>query len=537
MKKLFAVGVISTLCLSAVCVSAQTVALKEITFDKKIITVSGSVKNQDNITLLVVKKDKSPETEAVAVDEKCCGGDFEFVFEMPDNILSAEEFSLYLTSKDGDFENKDFKYVSVGVQENLIEYLKTSSDIVPILDNTDNYVAAVSAGIHMDLWSSMNSQMKSTAAALVGDEADYVAELNKALDFVMFNNAQNSAASLQYSESLNFSWQNEKFSDMSAERKEVINNELFAKVPYVSYADMENVFNEINGVYDIKRAKTGELEALLKKYASILDYENDSSYKSYEALSNKSTANDKIVRTLSARDDYTISNVMSVIATAVKGNGSSGGVSGSGGSSGGGGTSSGVTGGTAPVVTVTEQEEETKSFSDINSVPWASEAIVGLANKNVISGYEDGTFLPNGTVTREEFVTMIIRAAKLNTTGVFCDFADVDHDAWYYPFVASAYTNNILSGMGNGKIGIGENITRQDMAVILDKTMTRMRQEPAQDTAFEFSDYGDTADYAKESVEKLAAAGIIKGSDGKFNPYGKLTRAEAAVVIYKLFDE
>ena len=187
---------------------------------------------------------------------------------------------------------------------------------------------------------------------------------------------------------------------------------------------------------------------------------------------------------------------------------------------------------------VTDLDDETENeiiFPDIDSVPWASEAITALAKKNIVSGYTDGTFSPNGTVTREEFVAMIIRAADLNTTGVFCDFTDVDHDAWYYPFVASAYTNNILSGMGNGKIGIGENITRQDMAVILDKTMARMRMEAANDTSFEFSDYDEIADYAKESVEKLAAAGVVKGSDGSFNPLGRLTRAEAAIVIYNLF--
>lgn len=540
-KKLFAASVISTLCLVSVCAAAQTVALKEITFDKKIIKVSGSVENKDNITLLVVEKDALPETDAVAVDEKSCSGDFEFVFEMPDNILTDREFSLYLTSKDGDFENKDFKYVSAGTQESLINNLKAASDIVPILDNTDNYVAAMSAGIHIDLWNGMNAQMKNSAAALVNDEGDYSAALNKAIDFVMFNNAQNSAAASEYLESLNYSWQNEKFSDMSSERKAIVNDNLFSKIPYASYAAMESGFNEINGVYDIKKAKTGELEGILKKYSSILGYANDASYKLYEALSNKSAANDAIVRTLSTKNDYTVSVVMSVIASSVSGgSGSTGGGNGggTGGSSGGKNNSgSGITGGTAPVVTPADDTEDTKTFSDINSVPWASEAIVALAKKNVVSGYSDGTFSPNGTVTREEFVTMIIRAADLNTTGVFCDFTDVNHDAWYYPFVASAYTNNILSGMGNGKIGIGENITRQDMAVILDKTMTRMRMEAAKDTSFEFSDYESIADYAKESVEKLAAMGVIKGSDGRFNPQGKLTRAEAAIVIYTLFSE
>lgn len=46
-------------------------------------------------------------------------------------------------------------------------------------------------------------------------------------------------------------------------------------------------------------------------------------------------------------------------------------------------------------------------------------------------------------------------------------FSDVDQAAWYAPYVAAAQENSIVSGLGDGRFGIGTNITRQDMAVII----------------------------------------------------------------------
>lgn len=69
-------------------------------------------------------------------------------------------------------------------------------------------------------------------------------------------------------------------------------------------------------------------------------------------------------------------------------------------------------------------------------------------------------------ITRAEFVKLIVELLKIKDNEVECNFTDVDKDAWYYPYVASALKFNIVNGMGDGSFGTNLNIKRQDMAVM-----------------------------------------------------------------------
>ena len=103
----------------------------------------------------------------------------------------------------------------------------------------------------------------------------------------------------------------------------------------------------------------------------------------------------------------------------------------------------------------------------IASVEWAKESIEALADKGVLNGKGDGKFAPNDSVTREEFVTMLIRATGIASEESEKSFTDVPSDAWFYNSVQTAAAKGIINGRENGSFGAGENITRQDMAVIV----------------------------------------------------------------------
>ena len=177
------------------------------------------------------------------------------------------------------------------------------------------------------------------------------------------------------------------------------------------------------------------------------------------------------------------------------------------------------------------------TFRDLPSSHWAYGYVKALAEKNVINGYDDGTFRPSNNVTREEFVKMIISATGMLQAGAECEFSDVPAGAWYYEYVASAYAKEIVSGMDEGAFGIGTNITRQDVAVIAARIIKRLKGTVPETVESTLTDIDTVSDYATDSVKLLNGMGIINGyDDGSFMPKNTLTRAEAATIISRLIE-
>lgn len=226
----------------------------------------------------------------------------------------------------------------------------------------------------------------------------------------------------------------------------------------------------------------------------------------------------------------------------VSGNsGNTGGTSGGTGGTGGGGrvTGGGNGGAIAPAITKPEEVDSlagrTGAFNDLSGFDWAKEAIEQLANRKVVSGDGSGAFRPDDSVTREEFVKMVVEAFKIEKSEAEEHFKDVPVDAWYCSYVISALNNKIVSGISSELFGTGESITRQDAAVILqraiDVCVISLEKEK---TLINFTDYDDVSDYALTSVDSLARFGILNGfEDGSFRPFAPITRAEAAKVIYE----
>lgn len=203
-----------------------------------------------------------------------------------------------------------------------------------------------------------------------------------------------------------------------------------------------------------------------------------------------------------------------------------------GGGGGGSSSSSGVPSVISPTVLPDSKPEQTEVFRDIHSVSWAKDSILKLYEQNIISGKEEGKFFPNDEITREEFVKLVVCAFSIEQRKTD-RFYDVLEDAWYAPFVGGAAYAGIVSGLESDRFGVGENITRQDIAVMLCRAGGLADAE----TAAELSDWESISDYAKGSVAALYQAGIVSGmGDGSFSPNANATRAEAAVMLSKLMD-
>ncbi len=205
----------------------------------------------------------------------------------------------------------------------------------------------------------------------------------------------------------------------------------------------------------------------------------------------------------------------------------------SGGSGGGGGGSS-IGNASIEIPPTLEQPTENGVFSDLNSVEWAREAIEYLADKGVINGVGTGRFAPDDTVTREEFVKMIVLAFAYDMTDAECHFDDVSADGWAYPYVSVGVQNQVIYGESEQNFGYGKQISRQDAAVILYRVSLQKNLKLTGEKKT-FADQTQIADYAVDAVGILSAAGIINGvGDDCFAPLETATRAQAAQLIYKL---
>ena len=177
-----------------------------------------------------------------------------------------------------------------------------------------------------------------------------------------------------------------------------------------------------------------------------------------------------------------------------------------------------------------------KHFTDSDG--WGGEYIENLYNRGIISGKGEKIFMPEDNITREEFVKLIVELFDYNDSTYYTNFTDVNHDEWYYPYVAIAYKNNLINGIGSNLFGVGQNILRMDICKIIGSVMDAKGMKPAAlHGEPSFNDGEQIADYALQSVTDMYKYGVVSGyDDGYFYPGNNATRQEAAKIIHGILE-
>ena len=112
------------------------------------------------------------------------------------------------------------------------------------------------------------------------------------------------------------------------------------------------------------------------------------------------------------------------------------------------------------------------SFTDVELTAWYAPYILAAKTNNIIDGYEDGGFSPNGLINRAEALKILLVAAGFDVAEkIEAVFPDVPVSAWFAKYVTYAYNNGIVGGYANGKFGPGNNITRAEVAKIVTKIL------------------------------------------------------------------
>ncbi|NLT58188.1 MAG: hypothetical protein GXX99_04415 [Clostridiales bacterium] len=178
-----------------------------------------------------------------------------------------------------------------------------------------------------------------------------------------------------------------------------------------------------------------------------------------------------------------------------------------------------------------------KTFDDIAVYTWATREIQALASKGIIKGVTATEFAPQASITRADFVLLLTRALGLNAkTGD--NFSDVSPDAYYASAVAVAKKLGIITGIGGNQFKPADRITRQDMITIMHRAcaITGIHLEAADPSALGgFPDASSIAPYAVDSFAAMVTNKIVSGSTVGLEPLKYTTRAETAVLLYRLY--
>ena len=180
------------------------------------------------------------------------------------------------------------------------------------------------------------------------------------------------------------------------------------------------------------------------------------------------------------------------------------------------------------------------SFDDVNESDWFYADVMYAYQHGLMTGTstEPLLFSPNTPLTRGMIVAIMYRDTKGSAAEHVNPFNDVVEGKWYTDAVIWAAANGIVSGYGDGKFGPEDEITRQDLACILQRYASfKEIGLPAHRDEHVFDDAVEIADYAKNAIEQLYRAGIIGGKPGNLlDPKGSATRAEFAAMLHRFLN-
>ena len=169
---------------------------------------------------------------------------------------------------------------------------------------------------------------------------------------------------------------------------------------------------------------------------------------------------------------------------------------------------------------------------------WAKEDIDIMAARHIANYvYGEDNLKPEKKITRAEFATLIVRALGIEKNKGSYQFDDVDQDSWYANDIALAADAGIINGIGSRQFAPNENITREQMAVMMARTYKIINGKDMMVEEITFPDKDDISSWAVEAVKAAFSNNIVTGfGDGTFKPQKKTTRAQGIVMLKRLLD-
>ena len=180
-------------------------------------------------------------------------------------------------------------------------------------------------------------------------------------------------------------------------------------------------------------------------------------------------------------------------------------------------------------------------FTDVKADAWYYEAVQYVYEKELFAGVTTTTFEPNAPMTRAMLVSVLWRLEGRPEASGVNPFSDVQDGKWYTSGVLWAASKEIVSGFLNGTFAPDDSITREQMASLIMRYATYKGIELAQGASLDsFVDADKVQGWSKEAVAWAVAAGIISGNKQgdvyTLAPLASATRAQVASILMRFIE-
>lgn len=551
MRKLLLTAIIFS-ALSITSVHAVSVNDISVDFDSQSVTITGSGTPNENVVIQIINPGKdipAPETGYVegvfnhfgntAVNED---GNFEYKFIMSGVTTTDENKYRARVAADSGLIEKEFDFTSIDDINNKLALINSAADketMKETVEQTMDLLAFSPIAPYAGMSDADKLQIaeKMLIAKPFANIDNMIDSFNKCIliqalhnetDKAEFKNLLTTyAAELFddiYQTALNETGQNKSIDILHGNIKNA-----------ADYEGLKFNFNAANLLACGQTATKNNMVNALVAYIDIFKTADNSMsayVNSFTSASNETKAT--IAGRILDRAPSDIAQMAKIIKDYFTPSQTPGGGSGGSGSGGGSVKRENAAEGPDLLVVKPQTESEKNMFADVDESHWAYDAISYLHKKGVINGKGNGRFESEDLVTRAEMITMLVTAFNVGQTNGERGFNDVTENDWYYKYVTAAAAIDVAQGVGDGNFAPQANVTREDMAVFLNRILSYKGKQLAQgDESVQFEDDSEISDYAKTAVYAMKKAGIISGrADGRFVPKAYATRAEMAQLLY-----
>lgn len=184
------------------------------------------------------------------------------------------------------------------------------------------------------------------------------------------------------------------------------------------------------------------------------------------------------------------------------------------------------------------------SFNDVAADAWYKNAVDFIAARGITSGTGNNMYGPEAKLTRAQFVVLLMNAYQISTrnqgeSSQIQNFSDAGN-TYYTDYLLTAKALGIVNGVGNNMFAPDNEITRQEMFVMLYNALKAIDEVPAYINSTQLSSFNDAdkiATWANEALSSFVKTGTVGGYNNNLNPTATTTRAEIAQVLYNLLSK
>lgn len=182
---------------------------------------------------------------------------------------------------------------------------------------------------------------------------------------------------------------------------------------------------------------------------------------------------------------------------------------------------------------IVSPEPSSMPFTDVPENAWYYDAIKYIYENNMMQGISNTEFAPNLSMNRAMIVTVLHRLENTPETTIINQFSDVESNQWYTEAVQWAFENDIVNGYSSDKFAPMDNVTREQLAVILyNYTNYKGGNTDIVGDLTAFQDADDISNWSENAISWAIGSGLLSGKgNGILDPKGNATRAEVAQIL------